>query len=79
MLLFVALSLKNKDAMTCLARRVGARHKMAVRHERAEGEDGEMKPEPTMAGEKENTETGLGLDHGFHRQSVNVVRLSNLN
>lgn len=32
-----------------------------------------MKPEPTMAGESENAGTGVGLDRGSHRQSVNVV------
>lgn len=40
---------------------------------RARRADGEMKPEPTMAGESENVGTGLGLDRGFHRQSLDAV------
>lgn len=76
LLLFV-LARKNKGAMTRLAKRLGARHKMAARHERRGKEDKEMKPEPTMAGENENAATGVGLERGFHMHGVNVVQIFN--
>lgn len=64
------LGLRNKGAMTRLARRLSARHEMAARHEHAEGEDAEVKPESTMAGENENTGTGVVLDRGFPMHRV---------
>lgn len=58
----------------CVAARKQRRHDMtreetsrATQNGGAEGEDGEMKPEPTMAGESENAGTGVGLDCGFHK------------